>query len=224
MREAIRIFILALVLWLPLHSCAQSTGFFTADEERTFYGGAVLGANFSTVQGDGYGGYHKVGLNAGGIVCARILPKILASVELLYTQKGSRGVNQTESAYTGTTIDKYFLDLNYVEVPVMLQYVVNARWRIGLGGAYAQLIKSNEEIITAQYYYKNVPGTDFHKRDYNLLLGGGVQFGSGIFLEGRYQFSLSSIRDVNNIPPYMFAGGAGQFNNFFTLKLMYLIK
>ncbi len=205
---------------------SQSRGFFKPDDERTFYGGATLGANFSTVNGDGYGGYRKVGLTGGGIVAIRVLPKLLTSVELLYSQKGSRGVAETNSIYSGPGFDKYYLNLNYVEIPLMVQYVMNDLFRLGVGASYAQLLNSKEEIITAQYNVKDKPGNEFRKQDYNFILGGGVQFGSGIFLEGRYQFSLASIRDANKVPYYyQYIGGqASQFNSLFTFKIMYLIK
>jgi len=42
------------------------------DDYRTFFGGLLLGTNFSQVDGDNYAGYNKTGLNVGGIMYARL--------------------------------------------------------------------------------------------------------------------------------------------------------
>lgn len=199
----------------------KSRGYFN-DEERFFYGGLAIGANFSTVDGDTYGGYHKAGLNAGGLVYVKLFKKLLASVEILYTQKGSRAVRVYESYYTGTAIEKYGISLNYAEVPLSFHYILSDKWHIGLGASYAQLISSKEEIFTDQPVYIDPAKHQFRKKDMNYILGATWQIGDGLFLDGKYQYSISSIRDSDKIPVGF--GYGAQYNNHFTLRLMYLIK
>lgn len=214
--------IVALLLVSPLtYAQNKSRGYFN-DQERFFYGGLAVGANFCQVDGDGYSGYHKVGLNAGGLVYVRLLKRLLTSVEIIYTQKGSRNVKVYDNYYTGTAIDKYSIDLNYAEVPLCFHYILNDKWHANFGASYAQLIKSKEEVFGPQQTYLNQSLYPFRKRDFNMILGGTWQIGDGLFLDGKYQYSLNTIREFYNIPPGL--GGGAQYNNLFTLRVMYLIK
>ncbi len=217
---------LIFLVWLSgsVDVAAQSRGYFTDDnDERTFYGGLLLGANFSTVEGDTYGGYHKVGLSAGATVYARFSRTFLGSLEFLYTQKGSRGVKVFESAYVGTAIEKYYLDLNYVEVPVVINAVITDQLTIGVGGAYAQLLNSKEDVLTDQPIFLDPARHPFRKEDYSFILDAGFQIGSGLFIKGRYQSSVATIRDFDKIP-LGYGQGNLQFNGLFSFRIMYLFN
>lgn len=199
----------------------EKSHFFSPDKEQIFFGGFTAGGNFTTVAGDSYGGYKKAGLVGGGVVYVRMLPKLLASVELLYTQKGSRGVAQRNSMYTGDFFERYWLDLNYVEIPLIVHYTFTPRWHIGLGASYAQLVGVREEIYTDQPVFIDPTTTAFNQRDINFVIGGGWQIGDGWFLTGRYQRSAQSIRSAGNIP--IWQNSVAQFNDLFSLRLLYLI-
>lgn len=203
--------------------CAQEKShFFSPDKEQIFYGGFTAGGNFSTVAGDSYGGYKKAGFVFGGTVYVRAAAKLMVNLELLYTQKGSRGIAQKTSVYSGDFFERYWLDLNYVEIPLMLHYNFTPRWHIGIGGAYARLIKSEEEVLTDQFNSKLDPAQNpFNETDVNFVFGGGLQIGRGWFLMGRYQRSTKSIRKAQYIPVWQ--NSFSQFNDLFSLRLMYLI-
>jgi hypothetical protein len=79
-------------------------------ENRTFYGGITAGTNFSALQGDVYEGYHKVGFNIGGVVYTRFLQILTAGMEMLYSQKGCRGVREINSNYVGQMFEKYYVN------------------------------------------------------------------------------------------------------------------
>lgn len=200
----------------------QKSNFFSPDKEQIFYGGFTVGGNFSTVDGDGYGGYKKAGLVGGATVYVRLMPKLLSNVELLYTMKGSRGVVQKTSYYTGEFFERYWLDLNYVEIPVMFHYEFTSRWHLGVGAAYARLVGTpREEIYTDQPVTIDPLTTSFNDDDINFLIGGSLQIGNGWFLTGRYQRSMKSIRQAQNIPFWQYS--YRQFNDLFSLRLTYLI-
>lgn len=192
------------------------------NEDRSFFGGLVVGANLCTVQGDGYSGYSKIGLNAGGVVYARIANKLFADLELLYAQKGSRGVNQVESVYVGASFEKYYLDLNYVEIPLVLNYVMNEKWHGGIGASYAMLLGSKEDAVSAvqPIYIKN-DEHPFKKNDVNLVFNLGYELGNGVFVNARYQRSVSTIRDPYYVPVGF--GSGNQYNDLFSFRIMYLI-
>jgi hypothetical protein len=219
----ISFYLCLMLVFANAESYGQSRGYFTNENDtRTFYGGLLIGANFSTVDGDNYGGYHKVGLNTGGVVYARFLPMLFGSLEFLYTQKGSRGVKVFESSYVGTAIEKYYLDLNYVEVPVIVHYAFTDQLNIGIGGAYAQLLKSKEDVYTDQPIFLDPAKYPFRKDDYSFILDAGFQIGSGLFVKGRFQYSTATIRDFDKVP-IGFGAGNLQYNNLFSLRVMYLI-
>ena len=60
----------------------------------------------------------------------------------------------------------------------------------------------------------------FRKADLNLILGGNLHLIKGLFLNLRFQYSLIPIRTKENIN--LDYGRAEQYNNLFTLRLMYL--
>src|SRR4051812_5672132 len=77
---------------LSLFACekARAQSSYYVEEQRKFYGGPVMGANLTQVDGDKFAGYNKAGLNVGGIVYIQFSTHIAASLEILYAQKGAR--------------------------------------------------------------------------------------------------------------------------------------
>lgn len=212
-----------IVVFLALTSGALAQSGTLLNTEQAFLGGAVVGANLCTVQGDGYGGYSKVGLNAGGMVYVKVANKLFADLELLYAQKGSRGVNQVESIYVGTSFEKYYLDLNYVEIPLVFNYVFNEKWHGGVGGSYSMLLGSKEEAVSAvQPVYIRNEDHPFKSNDINFILNVGYELGNGVFVNARYQRSVTTIRDPFYVPVGF--GGGNQFNELFSFRIMYLIN
>jgi hypothetical protein len=199
---------------------AQSSSYYEEDP-RTFYAGPIIGGNFTQVDGDNYAGYHKVGMNVGGIVYANLGDKIAASLEILYSQKGARSNIVKESNTRGIIITKYRLNLNYAEIPIQLNYFDKRKSHFGAGFSYSQLIGTLETATVTPTSYL-VP--DFEKvypvkkMDINFVMGGNLHLVKGLFLNIRFQYSLIPIR--TNTPPDF--GRTQQFNNMWTLRLMYL--
>ncbi|RYZ44323.1 MAG: PorT family protein [Sphingobacteriales bacterium] len=200
---------------------AQNPSTYYVEDPRTFYGGILFGTNFSQVDGDSYAGYHKVGLNGGGIVYIHLDQNLAGSMEILFSQKGSRGHRVQESGFAGLYINEYKINLNYAEIPLMLNYFDRRRSHFGGGFSYSQLITSSETIsVSDGSNIKQIP-TDsfkFRKSDINFVLGGNLHLWKGLFLNLRFQYSIIPIR--KNIPPGF--GRSEQFNNLWALRLMYL--
>ncbi len=212
----IAIITIALFCTLTVKSFAQYN-----ETYNTFIGGLVAGANFTQVDGDGYRGYDKIGINAGGIVYLPFgdmnLPvegTIALSMEVLYAQKGSMSDGPSQ-AY-GLVSQK--ISMQYAEVPVQLNYFrgvqkssVGAGLAIGYLGKYEELIdKGSGPII------KN--GFPFRRYELSFVLTGNIHLFKGLFISPRFQYALIPIR-VNT-------GGYGrnqQFNNVLSLRLMYLM-
>lgn len=202
---------------------AQNPSSFYIEDPRTFYAGVLAGANFSQVDGDSYAGYHKAGLNLGGIVYAHLGENLAASLEILFSQKGARGHRPQESG-AATFINAYRIDLNYAEIPIQINYFDKRRSHFGAGFSYSQLITSKETLETnppqvpGNSGYVNLEDYPFKKSDINFIVGGNLHLVKGLFLNARFQYSLASIR--KNTPPGY--SRADQFNNLWTVRLMYL--
>jgi hypothetical protein len=199
----------------------EESGFF--DASRTFHGGLILGMNAAQVDGDTYGGYRKVGINAGGVVYANFSPEWGMSVELLYSQKGAKGIS-SEQSNIGSYFMKYTIGLNYVELPVMLHFYRTPRIHIGAGASYNQLISSKEYIddlnATINFDSNEYP---FKKFNVDGLVSVSYVLYKGLLANVRFQYSLTTIREAYNAPMGI-TSRARQVNNMFAFRLAYLFK
>ncbi|MDI9319344.1 MAG: outer membrane beta-barrel protein [Phycisphaerales bacterium] len=202
-----------------LKVAAQNPSNYYEDVERTFYGGLIMGANFTQVDGDSYKGYRNIGLNTGVVAYAKLAPKIAGSIELLFTQKGARSNGAQQSNGGVTLITKQNITLNYAEIPIQINYFDKRKSHFGGGLSYSQLISSKEDIVhnnsTIVYDPEKYP---FKKIDINLVLSGQLHLYKGLFAGLRFQYSLLSIRD--DVAAEF--GNAQQYNNVFALRFMYL--
>ncbi|RYE23444.1 MAG: PorT family protein [Sphingobacteriales bacterium] len=200
------------------------------EPQRLFYGGLVAGANFTQIDGDNFAGYRKVGANVGGIVYAQLANKLAASMEILFVQKGSRSNTAQMTPFKDPIagqpirIDKYNIDLNYAEIPIMINYFDKRKSNFGLGFSYSQLISTNEKLLTAPTLATETdPSTySFRRADLNILAGVNLKLVGGLFLNVRFQYSLLPIRAYDDrFKNYM---RKDQFNNLYVLRLMYLFN
>lgn len=213
---------LLLALFTTMHRAeAQNPDSYYEEIPRTFYGGLLAGVNFTQVDGDRYAGYHKIGANVGGIMYAQLMEHLAASIEILFSQKGSRAHFAQESTNQTFYINKYNIRLNYAEVPLQLNYFDRRKSHFGAGFSLSRLISVNENAETNPVTIQDFTKYPFRKMDYNFIAGGSLHLWQGLFLNVRFQYSLRSIRAKENIPPE-FAGRIQQFNNVWTVRMMYL--
>lgn len=215
-RGTARILFLACLL-TPFVLHAQNPTSYYEEVPRTFYGGLLGGASFTQVDGDAYAGYNKVGINAGGIVYARLAEKFAASIEILYAEKGARGHYDFYLNSSDTVVNDYRIKLRYAEVPIQLNFFDRRRSHFGAGFSYAQLI-TGEEIIGTDRGDINADAYPFRKADVNFLVTGNLHLVKGLFLNARFQYSLLPVRKTH----YPGIGRSEQFNNVWVLRLMYL--
>ncbi|MBA3830098.1 MAG: PorT family protein [Taibaiella sp.] len=214
--------ILCVLCLLPFAKEVQAQENYYVEEQRTFYGGIVAGVNFTQIDGDDFKGYDKIGANFGGKVYAQLDAHLAASMEILYSQKGSRSIHPQE-AEPGVVITDYRVDLNYAEVPILLNYFDKRKSHFGGGFSYSQLAGSAERITTTPasatsgINFENYP---FKKVDINIVLAGDLHLYKGLFLDVRFQYSLFPIRTS---VPTKFSRGE-QFSNMWVVRLMYLFK
>lgn len=202
--------------------CQEEVGGLYIEEPRLFYGGIVAGANFCQVDGDYYAGYHKTGLNVGGIVYAQLKKHIALSMEILYSEKGSKS-NYVRLISNGTNpataILNYSINTNYAEIPVMLNYFDKRKSHFGAGLSYSRLVGATEPISTDPAPPPvNLSKYPFKQNDLNLLAGVQLHLVKGLFLNVRFQYSILPVR--TDIPPGL--ARSSQYQNLWVVRFMYL--
>ncbi len=202
-----------------IRSVAQSN--FYEEVPKVFNGGLILGANFTQVDGDTYYGYHKVGLNTGGVVYIHFNQKFGATLEFIYSQKGSRGEAVTESPSIGTYVAKYFMNLNYVEVPLTFHVMLHDV-DFEAGASYARLVKSSEWIQADYPVIIDPVLNSFYTSDLEYIFGISKKIYKKLYGNIRFQYSIISIRANDHIPLDFGYGNNGQWNNLFNFRMMYL--
>lgn len=202
--------------WFDTPVRAQS---YYVENERTFFGGLVAGANFSQIDGDNYKGFDKVGVNVGGIVYTRVSSDIAASIEILFTQRGAYGKEASDLGEKGIFVSNYRATLAYAEVPVMLHYFFPDKNHFGAGLSYARLVKSTENATT--YPIQNFDQTKypFRKHALDFILDGKIRVWKGLYVNPRFQYSIIPLRGEGEMPKYF---GREQYNRVVSLRLVYL--
>lgn len=187
---------------------------------RIFSVGVLAGSNFCQVDGDNFAGYYKVGLNVGGIAYAKVRKNAALSFEILYSQKGAKSrYGRYGDIDSALYINKYATNLNYAEIPVMINFFDKHRSHAGLGVAYGRLINSDEKVSTNPVYSRDLnKDYPFKKNDFQLIAGAQLHLWKGLFMNLRVQYSLVPIR--TNLPPGI--SRSSQYNNLWTFRLMYL--
>lgn len=211
-----RFFFFIQFLLLPVAVMAQQDD---AQSPETFTGGITVGANFSSLRGDVYDGYRKLGLNIGATVDVRFSKMVTATMELLYSQKGCRGIREVNSNYVGAMFEKYFVNLNYMEVPLLVLFTGRPKINAGGGVSYSRLLSSNEWIETDQPYVIDNNLHRFRDDDWAFVVAGNYLFNPKWMVSFRYQRSIRPIRAPYFVP--LSLGTGNQFNSYFTMRLTY---
>jgi hypothetical protein len=214
MRKSVLLIVIS--LWVAANSYAQE------EERKVFSGGLIPGANFTQVDGDSYYGYHKIGLNVGGTVYVHFTGTFGASMELIYTQKGSRAETVEESPYSGTYVSQYHINVNYVEVPITFHYIIR-KYDFEAGAAYARLVGSREWAYTDIPINIDPVINSFNNFDIEYVFGAGRKLYKRLYANFRFQYSITSIRPLGSIPPGYSWGVDGQYNNIISLRVIYYL-
>jgi len=214
------LFIVVLFVSVGFFNRLQAQSSYYVEEQRVFYGGLVGGVNFAQVDGDNFAGYHKVGINVGGIVYAQLAEHVALSLEILYSQKGSKSDNAIFTNVNGqkVVIANYGININYAEIPVMINYFDKRKSHFGIGLSYGQLVSGTENLTTDPVVPIDLTKYPFKKNAIDFLAGVQLHLVKGLFLNVRFQYGIIPLR--TNIPPDF--SRATQYNNMFVLRLMYL--
>ena len=126
---------------------------------QSFSGGLNMGVTISQVDGDNYGGYHKIMPSGGVYVRNDFNDKWGITSGIIYRPKGSKEVQKNDNNYV---VFFYKMNMDYVEVPFLLNYKLK---KIGIPGLFSYTF--NKDVIL-----------DFGL-SYNYLIKGTEDFGDG---------------------------------------------
>ncbi len=181
----------------------------------------MAGFSPSQVHGDAYSGFHKLGIMGGVGVESVFSEKVSMNLSFLFIQKGARK-NQNPAK---NDLTYYYLNLNYVEVPVLVTYT-QKKFLFDVGVSAAYLINYYEASEAG-----NFTGVyPFQKFDYSVKVGLGVNISPKWFVNCRSSNSFITTRPnrikqaiyYNNIIARTF--NKGYYNNILEFTIGYRIK
>lgn len=178
-----------------------------------------VGITACQVHGDNYSGYNKVGVVAGLYVNAALKERTSLEFGIIFIQKGARK-NQNPDKFD---YRYYYLNLNYVEVPLLLRWQPN-KFFFTLGGSYAYLINYYEASEIGELTGMH----PFRSTEYSLNTGLGMMMTPKIAVEVRFNNSVVNIRPFTGFRPYYNNPLAryfnkGSYNNIIQIAFTYKI-
>lgn len=167
-----------------------------------FSGSQVTGAQLSTT---GFGGYNKLGLDAGFFIKHHLNESWSIESELKYIQKGF--TNNSDNSRT---------NLQYFEIPVYFTRIISKNFEAELGLAAAYLFKSNfYSISTGDIPLYQPPGN----HDFSAIAG--ITY---VYSE-HFSFNLKlsySIVPIDHQAAYVtWQGDLGRYNNVLEFAVYY---
>lgn len=159
---------------------------------QVFKPGLMLGISGSQIEGDGYGGYNKIGFIAGGFVNTDLSEKLSTQFEIYYINKGSFDALHPDKR----DYDSFKVNLNYIEIPISIRYkhyklMLEAGLYLGKLVGTPKLSDENGEVFVNQYPFKSF--------DFGGFLGIYYHLNDHFILNLRSKNSLIPIRDFPSL-------------------------
>ena len=157
-----------------------------------FHIGAKAGANIIKVDGQSFKDQFRYGYHLGGFMEIKLSKKLEFQPEVLFNQYSTRLDSNYKNIYenvfnppAGNNIK-----LNYLSIPLILDYKLANFLRLQLGPQVGVLIDQNRSLLQNG-------GDAFKRGDFSMLGGAELQL-AGFRVTGRYMVGLSNINDIDN--------------------------
>ncbi len=189
-------------------------------------GEAILGLNFTQVEGDEVHGFKKLGLNIGAGVLIPFKKNWDVSMEVTFNQKGATQrdqYNETDSLGNVTT-GAYKLRLNYVEVPVLIHYTDKEFISIGAGFSWGRLVGVQEWEHGKRVESTTLASSVYNKNDFCYIIDARIRIKGPLKFGVRYQNSMVKIRTREFENSIGDTWTRDQFNKVLTLRLIYIFN
>lgn len=184
-------------------------------------GAVIAGVNATQVDGDEVFGYHKFGLNAGAAAIIPFSNNWAVTVETIYSQKGAH----QRSQYVDSLDGSYDLKLNYLDIPVLLQYTDKEIVTFGTGLSWGRLVAVDEQRHGYPMPETTLESGIYRSSDVNILLDVKFRLIDRLRFNVRYAYSVRPIAtreivDSKTGKPNI----RDQYNGMFTFRLYYVFN
>jgi len=153
---------------------------YVAASQQTHFG-IKAGVNFSSVAvNDGADYEGKTGVHLGGLAHIHINPHFALQPELVFSMQG--GQDDAENTK---------LKLNYVNIPLLAQYMTADGFRLQTGPQLGILTSAKQKFGDVEVD----AGDDVSTVDFSWAFGAGYLFHSGFGIDARYNLGISNISD-----------------------------
>jgi hypothetical protein len=161
------------------------------------------GLNLSNISQDGNSGFdQKAGYHFGILTHIHFTDRFALQPEIVYSVQGAK--------YTIGNVDTH-INLDYVNVPVMFQYMFDNGFRLQAGPQVSFLNKAKSRTNDVNTDFKN----NFETIDFGIGMGVGyVHPPSGFGIDARYNMGLGNINK----------NGADAYNRVIQLGVFYLFQ
>ena len=162
----------------------------TASAQLNF--GIKAGTNITKIDGKSFEDEFKYGYLAGGFVEIGLGKKFAIQPEVLFNQYQTKVDSNFKKIYQNALNDVTNGDvkLNYLSIPLMLNYKAGKLLTLQAGPQYSILIDKNKNLLQN--------GQDaFKSGDFSMAGGATINLGK-LKVNGRYVVGLNSINDIDN--------------------------
>ncbi len=141
--------------------------------------GVKAGVNIASVAIDNGDDYNsKAGLHIGGLAHIHISRQFALQPELIFSMQGGKDDNEK-------------LKLNYLNIPLLAQYMTNDGFRLQTGPQLGILLAAERKVGDVEIDVDD----DLSSVDFSWTFGAGYLFPSGFGIDARYNLGISNISD-----------------------------
>lgn len=162
--------------------------------------GVKGGVNFSTVSNsdnlaEGVDSKSKIGFQAGLFMNAPIGENFSVQPEVLYNSLGAKLTGNDEIGNDGSLR----LNLDYISVPVMLQYNATPSFYLEAGPQFSFLVDSKLKTeVNGETESVDLDNDDFNSFDFGIGLGAGYWFVPNFGINARYVAGFTDVAKNND--------------------------
>jgi hypothetical protein len=180
---------------------------------QAFTGGLAGGFSINQIDGDEYRGYNMLGTTDGAYVQTKMQGNWQGQLEIKYYLKGAH------QSPTNDNPNNYTIHLNYIEVPVLVDYYITNKIfpEAGFGAGY--LFRAREDRSGVGFI---APEKAFNPLEFSFQAGINYQFTKQVRGNVRFSYSLIPIR--NNPGNATYYLNQGEYNNSMSLSIYYRIR
>jgi hypothetical protein len=202
-------------------------------------GYAVAGLNLSQVDGDEVYGFKKPGFNGGLGATIPFGKNWSVSLEVLFSPQGANQkaqyndvfipdsiINGDDTVYFDNVYNgAYKLNLNYVKVPILVQYTDRDRITAGAGFSYGQLVGIKEWKHGQLDETTTLNSGTYKKNDIEVLVDLRFRIYKSLKFNIRYSYSIFKIRTLDFFNWYgEYIETRDQYNNVLTFRFIYVFN